>query len=93
MGEEIGGLLVTGSLYNVPYRHNQSPPHLLLLNQMKEKKNRLMGDFLFQFLFFLEDSIFKSAGFFCEYCCSLSEIPSFLLNLSMSWVSAVVSAG
>lgn len=37
VGEEIGGLLVTGILYNVPERHYQSSPHLLRLKQMRKK--------------------------------------------------------
>lgn len=36
VGEEIGELLVTGILYNVCDRHNQSPAHLLLLKRVKE---------------------------------------------------------
>lgn len=48
VGEEIGGLLVTGFLYNVSARHNQSSPHLLLLTQMREK-NSLFWIFFFNF--------------------------------------------
>lgn len=34
VGEEIERLLVTGFLYNVHDRHNQSTPHVLRLQQM-----------------------------------------------------------
>lgn len=62
VGEEIEGLLVTAFLYNVPDRHNQSTPHLLLLQHMEETK-QTSGEFIFQFVLFLVDSNFKSAGF------------------------------
>lgn len=81
VGEEIGGLLVTGFLYNVSARHNQSSPHLLLLKQMREKKLTIR-DFLFQFLFFLVDSIFKSAGFFVNTVTAYQKSPASYLIFS-----------
>lgn len=74
--KRLGGLLVTGFLYNAPDRHNQSPPQLLLLKETGRKQHKIPGDVLFQLLLLLVDLICKSARF-CDYRCSSSEIPPF----------------
>ena len=79
VGEEIEGLLVRGSLHNVSDWHNQSPSHLLILKQRRSEKKKRKKRL---------DSIGKSAAF-DDHCSNLSEIPCFLLNFLMSFVSAV----
>lgn len=56
------------------------PPY----NKWEDTENKHTArDFLFQFLLFLENSIFKSAGF-SKYCWSSSEI-GFLLTFVCRW--------